>query len=502
MKTKKLIKLLLLMVLIVFVSTCKQSEKKNETALVDYQELDVTTTSKAASNELKKGLEALDLGNNVKARTYFEKAIELDPEFAVAYVYRSWTSRTTTEFVNDAKKANELNTNLSEWDKTLIELENTYLNGDRNKELEVSKMLVEKYPSVARAHNNLGMAYNGHNDVANARKCFEKAIELDPNWIGGYNMLGNSYIFDSPKNLALAEKNIGKTVELLPNEARTHIALGDVHRAKQDLTKALESYKKAAELDNEDPVAQSKAGHANTFLGNFDEARGNFREAAKLSVIPSGQVNFEAFTHLYEGNHEKGLKWLKEQAMNYDKLGLEGDQLSAAKLNSLNMCKWIALYLGDAKELKGILAEINPLDIANTENIGTEEAKMQNQADTKLWDARLAALEKNYSNALIKVEEAKTNLESINDPRKLEDYHFTKGLIYLKQSKYNDAVSEFEQSNLNGIYPKFMLAIANKKAGNDDKADELFQEISNYNFNEVGYALVRKKVHDILNSKS
>ena len=502
MKSKKFIHVLLLFVFILFISTCKQAEKKNETASVDYPELEVTTQSKAALAEYNKGLAAFDLGNQQRARKYFDKAIELDPKFAMAHIYRSWTSRSTAEFVNDAKKANELNTGLSDAEQIFIDIENSYMNNDIAKRLEVSKKLVEKYPDVARAHLNLGGIYDNQNDFENARKCYNKAIELNPDWIAGYNALGNSYIFNDPKDLDKAEEFISKTVELLPNESRTHISLGDVYRAKQDLNKALTSYKKAAEIDSTDPVAISKAGHANTFLGNFDDARANFRAAAKLSETPFGEINFEAFTHLYEGNHEKGMMWLKDQAMNYDKLGLKDDKLASAKLNSLNMCKWMALHLGDAKELKAILAVIDPMDRKNSESIGTEEAMMEYNADKNLWDARVAALEGDYSTALAKAEAAKNNLESISNPRKLEGYHFAKGLINMKQSKYADAVSDLEKSNLNGIYPKFMLAMAHEKSGNAEKADELLKEISNYNFNEIGYALVRKKVQDMLASKS
>ena len=502
MKSKKLINTLLLFVFIIFISTCKQAEKKSETASADYPELEVTTQSEAALAEYNKGLAAFDLGNQQRARKNFDKAIELDPKFAMAYIYRSWTSRSTAEFINDAKKANELNTGLSDAEQIFIDIENSFMNNDINKRLEVSKKLVEKYPNVARAHVNLGGIYDNQNDVVNARKCYEKAIELNPDWISGYNALGNSYIFNNPKDLDKAEEFIGKTVELLPNESRTHISLGDVYRAKQDLTKALTSYNKAAELDPTDPVAISKAGHANTFLGNFDDARANFKAAAKLSETPSGEINFEAFTHLYEGNHEKGLKWLKDQAMNYDKLGLIDDKLVSAKLNSLNMCKWMALHLGDANELKEILAVINPLSKKNIESIGTEEAMMNFNAETNIWDGGVAAIEGDYTTALAKAEASKKDIESINNPRKLEGYHFLKGMINMKQSKYTDAVSDFEKSDLNGIYPKYMLAIANKKAGNDEKAAELFKEISNYNFNEIGYALVRKKVQDMLSHKS
>ena len=310
---------MLVILIALTISSCQETGNKDTAdKTAEYKDLPITTKSEEALKHYQEGLHAMDLGEAQRARPHFDKAIELDPEFAVAYVYRSFTSRSPQEFAADVKMANEKNKDLTEAEKLMVDLDNAYMSGDAEKELSIGKTMVEKYPDVARAHITLGQAYDGMNDHIAARKHFEKAIELNPKWIGGYSALGNSYIFNEPKDFAKAEENMKMAVELMPNESRTHIALGDVYRAQDNLDKALESYNKAMELAPTDPVAFSKAGHANTYLGNYDEARANFKKSGSLSDYPAAELNFTAFTYYYEGKYAEGLAWLKEEAMNLE----------------------------------------------------------------------------------------------------------------------------------------------------------------------------------------
>ncbi|MDP4265797.1 MAG: tetratricopeptide repeat protein, partial [Bacteroidota bacterium] len=64
----------------------------------------------------------------------------------------------------------------------------------------------------------------------------------------------------------------------------------------------------------------------------------------------------------------------------------------------------------------------------------------------------------------------------------------------MKEKKYTDAISHFEKANPTTIYTKYWQAMANEAAGNKDKAQELFKQVSVYNFNGIDYALVRNEV--------
>lgn len=501
MKSKKIINLFLSTALVLFTFSCKQKEKIAETSSANL-DLPYTTQSEEALNQFKDGLLALDLGDAQRSRGHFDKAIELDPDFAVAYVYRSYTSRSGQEFAADVKTANEKNNNLSDAEQLLVELNNAFLTGDADKRMSISKSMVDKYPDVARSHVMLGQAYGALNDPINARKCYEKAVELNPNWSLGFSSLAGSYIFDEPKDLAKAEEYTKKVVELHPNESRTHISMGDVYRAQQNFDKALASYVKAGELNPNDPVAFSKAGHANTYLGNYDEARKDFEKSESLSDFPAGELNFKAFTYLYEGNHAKGMAWLKEQAMNLDKSGLTEDRLMSSKANLLNNCMWMAYYLGDAKELKSIMSQYQPLDYENSKSVGSKESMIFHDAGVNFVNGMIAVLEGKLDLAKEKAEAQKNDLAGINDPTKLEQYNFLKGEIAMHEKKYADAVAYFEKADLDDIFAKYKLAMANKKAGNEEKAMQILKEISEYNFNDIGNALVRKEVKDMLSSSS
>ena len=54
-----------------------------------------------------------------------------------------------------------------------------------------------------------------------------------------------------------------------------------------------------------------------------------------------------------------------------------------------------------------------------------------------------------------------------------------------------EAIGHFVKTNVDGMYPKYLLAMAYEKSGNAAASTELMNEISDYNFNNVGYALVR-----------
>jgi hypothetical protein len=51
----------------------------------------------------------------------------------------------------------------------------------------------------------------------------------------------------------------------------------------------------------------------------------------------------------------------------------------------------------------------------------------------------------------------------------------------------------YKQANLNNIYVKYQMALALDGAGNQAEAKKLFREVSQWNFNSVTFALVRKE---------
>ena len=57
------------------------------------------------------------------------------------------------------------------------------------------------------------------------------------------------------------------------------------------------------------------------------------------------------------------------------------------------------------------------------------------------------------------------------------------GLALFETGNYPEAARHFRSANLNDMYVKYHLGLAEEGAGNDEVARQIFQEVSEWNFN-------------------
>ncbi len=484
---------------VIFVLIACQSP---QTAKATYpeNEIPVSSSSDEAMQEFLTGLNIIDQGNPQKAKAYFEKALELDPDFVSAQMYRAFSSNSLKDWSINRDKFLAMQDKANEGEIILMNMILADMEDDDVKELEISKKLAEKYPYSARACENLAGSYNSLNETEKAREHWAKAMELNPDFIPAISNLGASYLFTSPKDFSKAEEYMAMVVDKAPESSRARIDLGDCYRAQNDLEKALASYVKAAELDPEDEVALSKAGHANSFLGNYEVARQNYQDARAVSEFGTNSYNFEAFTYLYEGDHEKALTFLQEAAKTVGEMDIPESNKTGTKMNCTFNCAMIAMHHGNADHLKEVVEMMRPLSAQIGKDIGSNATYMNQKANMHFWDAMASATAGNYDDAADKAEMIKTTLESITDPNKLRQYHRVYALVNYKQENYEKALEHMAELDQDNVYDMYWMAKAHKMAGNTDKANELFNEIADNNFNGVGYALIRTEVKEMLAS--
>ncbi len=480
------------MAVFAFISSCNNpasvKEKSTSTTQSKTTEIIVSTKSAAASTAFAEGLAAFDLLNIKKARAAFTEAIKQDPNLGIAYLYRANTSTSAKEYADDVKAGNSKLDSASNWEKMYGEYLATNLSGDRTKGMEVLQKIAVAYPDAARAQNDVGNGYQSNNEFGKAREAFQKVVQLNPSWVGGYASLVNSYLFSDPKDLKKAEENAMKLTELAPSSAGSQILLGDCYRAQNDFEKAKNAYTKAVGLDAVAPEGYYKLGHANTYLGNFDEARKNYAEGGKNDMTKSPAVLNIANSYLYQNNAAAAMKTLMAAAAAADRSATND------KSNYYNTCATIAIHNGDAATLKKLIPMITPFSEKIENDLGTAEAKIFGAAEKLNWASLTAYVDGKYDEAKAKAEEMKTAMDPIKDDRKLENYHNLLGMICMKQKNYADAIMHFEKGDPNSIYNKYWLAKANEAAGNKDKAQAIYKEVAAYNFNDVGNALVRTEV--------
>lgn len=488
-KTK--IHLLLTLITLVFTFAACNNDKKETGKITD---IPVTSKSKEAIASFQEGLVFFDDNNAIKARAAFTKAIGQDSGLAIAYLFRGNVARSNEEFMNDMAMAKSHLDGASDWEKMYYDYQNTFVTNDWNKRLEVTQKIVAAYPDAARAQIDLGNTYSGNNQNDKARVAYQKAVELDPKWIGGYSALWGSYVFSDPKDLKKGEENALKVVELTPKSSNAQVVLGDTYRAQNDMEKARTAYAKAIELEPDVAVSYYKKGHVNSFLGNYDEARKDYMEGAKHDEDNIGAMMNIAYTYLYAGDHQTAMQTFMDNAAKLDASGASKSKIAGQKMNYFQNCAAVCLHTGDVAHLKELISMMQGPSEQLGNDIGSPEAKLTEKANLLSWQSLAAAAEGNLDDAKAKAEEIKTTLQPINDPTKLWNYETAMGYISMKEKKYADASAHFEKANPNDFYNKYLSAMSYEAAGNKDKANSLYKEIAAYNFNDVGNALIRNEV--------
>lgn len=478
-------------------------EKQTQETAVDDGELPVSTTSEEALEKFNSALAFFDEGNGQKARPLFNEALELDPNFVSAQMYRTFSANSAKDFGDQRDKLLAMRNNANEAESIMMDFVEAGMADDDLKEMEMMKQLAEKYPKSARAQVYLASAYEGIDEFEKGRMHYEKALELDKEHLPALSALGGSYMFFEPIDFQKAEEYMAKAVELAPNSARKHIDLGDAYRAQNNLEGALESYLKASELDPEDPITYSKAGHANSFLGNFEAARKNYQDARAVSEFGTGSFNFEGFTYLYEdGNYKKALEYFKEVVASVDGMDIPESNKTGTKAGCHFNSAVIARHFDDVESLKSIIETWKPLSTKIAEDVGSDAARLNQKANMIYWEAVAMAMGGDYEGAMAKSEEIKSTLETIKDPHKLRGYHRLHAQINYSQGNYEKALEHMAELDETNVYDKFWMAKAHMETGNTEEAMQMFTELSTYNFNSVGYALIRNEVIAILESQN
>ena len=162
---------------------------------------EVTTSSLEAWRSYKAALTAtLRTSKRTEATSLFKRAIEIDPNFAMAYAYlgRSYDAIGEAELgAQNISKAFELRDRVSDLENFFITF-NYYRQVPRN--LELARRTLEswkqKYPEDFVPHGFLAAftsAGTGHFETA--VEAGLKALELDPNYAIGYGTTGFAYVY-------------------------------------------------------------------------------------------------------------------------------------------------------------------------------------------------------------------------------------------------------------------------------------------------------------------
>jgi serine/threonine protein kinase/tetratricopeptide (TPR) repeat protein len=128
----------------------------------------------------------------------YKRAVELDPNFAVAYNYMAFSYANLNQLdraAENARKAYALRDKVSEWERFFIEA-NYYMfaTGELDKAAQVFELWQQTYPKYDSPYVNLGFIYGTLGNWEKAAQETLEAVRLEPNNAMIYINLGAAYV--------------------------------------------------------------------------------------------------------------------------------------------------------------------------------------------------------------------------------------------------------------------------------------------------------------------
>jgi tetratricopeptide (TPR) repeat protein len=429
----------------------------------------------------------MENGQFVKASETFDKAITIDPDFALAHIYQAITNvggfnvqRTNI----DAALKNIDNVTTGERD--LILLSAASIDHNQLKQKVYLDRLMTYFPNDKRVQMWAANYYYNVGDYKTCRNHIESAIKIDSRFAPAYNSLG--YTEWKLGNNTQSEEAIKKYISLLPENPNPYDSYGEILLNIGKYDESIKQYNIALTKDPTFTNAMIGIGNNFTFKGNFETARKWYQQCfdnttdVELKLIA---LTLTAASYIHEGNTALAIAALNKR-------------IDFAIDNNLTT-EMITTYNSECLILTEAGRVTEGLQMLDTATKTLESSILPNETKQTL----LLQTNLNRCYALIannSLDEAKQRMRMLiqtvnsrDNISEIQQLNTNLAMLELKQGDFNKAISYFEKSNLNSELNQYYMGVAYSKLGNTIKAGELFSKVKNSRNNNINLAVVKSR---------
>lgn len=427
-----------------------------------------------AGNEAKPAILGQTMTNNLEAYRYYslalekaqglnqvetlellEKAISLDPEFAMAHARIGHTYAVTIGRAEQARphlmRAFELSARLTEKDRLYILGWYAIANLDYPSAIGSFREIINRYPTDTEAYIRLGYLLRGEEKSDEAVNVLRQGLAIDPESAALYNALG--LVYSVMGNHAEAIATHERYVALAPNEPNAHDSLGMSYQWAGRYAEAIAEYNRAIELNPKFEIAYVHTGVAHFQTGRYAAAIDWFQQYTR--VAPSkldGARGYAYIAHVFRKKQDLGEASLAARRASENNDVFIWDSLLSA------------LDRGDretARKLEGpLFAETK---FSNRGSRGSLRTKLFSRGYISFKDGHA-------EEALEKYRQALRHPPPTWD---IDAYEDCLANAYLEIGRYDEGIAEYERIlRLNPNYPlaHFHMAEAYRKKGANEDA--------------------------------
>lgn len=455
------------------------------------KEVPITTSSKEALNFFMDGRDKYENIEVAAAASLFDRAIQKDPDFAMAYFYRANTGGGPNVNRQNIDKAVSLIGKVSEGEKLEIKYLKASADGNGQKQKEYLDQLLKSFPSDKRVHEIAGWYYYSMNDFTTALIHFTKSSELDNKYAPVYNDIGMCQT--ASNNYPEAEKAFQTYIKLIPDKSNPYdsYALLLLKMGKYD--ESIAQYKKSLERDPTFSYSLSGLGDNCIFKGDYVLARKYYQECFdKASNIDwkFGALFSKATSFVHEGKIENAITAFDELYALAEK-----EKLVPYAIWSYAFEGYVYSESGNPAE--GLKFYDKAIDLIGKSKL--PEADNENMITYSMgWHVYTLISNGELDKVMPELEKYRQKVESRKNPGEEMELNSMFGLFETRKGNYDKALEYFAKANTESPMNWYYTASAYSKKGDKQNAIKLFDKITKWNVNSLDLALVRKPAMEAL----
>ncbi|MGD9900586.1 MAG: tetratricopeptide repeat protein [Calditrichaceae bacterium] len=452
-------------------------------------EMTVTTSSKEALKLFMSGRDKIENIENNAAVELLDKAIEKDPDFALAYVYRSLAGGGFNASWPHLQKAINLVDKVTPGEKAFILYNKAASENDGRNQLKYLNQLLDMYPKDKRIQSLAGIYYYTVGDYERSIKYLNESIKIDKNYAPAYNMIG--YAHSALNQLPEADSAFKIYINLIPENPNPYDSYAEFLMKTGRYDESIENYLKAFNKDKRFTTALLGVGHNYVFKGDFNKAREFYNMRMDKAITPNDKTSsmfWIATSYIHEGKLNDALIAVeKERAM------AEKEKMVTTVIGTYNTEGFILIESGKFDE--GMKKFDMAVQMTNKSELPETVKKTYLLSSSMNRCYALTAMN-NVDGAKDVLSECQQVIEAREDPNEIKFLYSLLAMIDLKKGNFDDAIKNFAKSDMQDPYNWFYLATVYEKKGEKEKADNLYAKVAGLNENSLGFALVRDRAKE------
>ncbi|MBI5473454.1 MAG: tetratricopeptide repeat protein [Ignavibacteriae bacterium] len=413
-----------------------------------------TTSSDEALRQYERGKELFAQFYYTEAKESFEKALSLDPGFAMAltrlaYVhFRSSDEDSARRLIG---RAVQLQSVVTEREQLYIRLFDNLIHYRNNTAAAVADSLIEMYPREAEAYVMRGNFYELNKKYEKAVELYEKAVKVDTSFAPAVMSLG--YAYSARGDQGLAVQAMERYIRLEPTAADPRASYGDILLRTGRYDEALDQFRKSLELKPDYWYAINRIGDVYTILGRLNDAEKQY-DVGMTKMVVNNQtratriaVNGDLF--MYRARYDEALAQYNQA------LAMDSTNWKAAFGRTLALIK-LKEFADADRMLSGVHEELSRRNLTGSSAM----------LDFHWLRAKFYEEQEKLDEALVACDSAMEYGSTLSRTEVYNEY----ATLHLKQRDFENAFAALEEAlRLNSNYPHALLTLTKVYAASGDK---------------------------------